>query len=105
MKPPCRPDLAVRQQLSWLSGRVPLSLSDCGDEDLGAADMEHVKIGALQIDMQFTITALRCRVPDECPPQVMSLYIACTALNPQHRPTAFELMDTLAKCIAMGRSP
>ena len=53
--------------------------------------------------------AVKCRctasrVPDECPPQVMSLYMACTALNPQHRPTAFELMDTLVKCIAAGQN-
>lgn len=35
----------------------------------------------------------------------MSLYLACTALNPQHRPTAFELMETIEECVAEAGQP
>ena len=43
-----------------------------------------------------------CRVPEECPPRILSLYLRCTALNPQQRPTAFEVMETIEECVAMG---
>ena len=40
------------------------------------------------------------RVPEECPPEVLSLYRRCTALNPQQRPTAFEVMETIEEAVA-----
>ena len=72
---------------------------------------KHAPISYQQLEVTLSflpciqVTAPQCRVPDECPPRVMSLYMACTALKPQHRPTAFELMDSIAQCIAAKQSP
>ena len=43
---------------------------------------------------------LRCRSPEDCPPEVLALVQRCLAASPADRPTAAEAVRVLAASLA-----